>query len=93
MKKTITVLKGAIVEIDWIDSCADVRTWVSEDDFDFNEHDNAMYHQSIGYFIKKTKVATYICLSARVNNESGGSNLSHLFSIPNAAILSIREIK
>ena len=88
-----SVKHGNIVEIDWIDSCGNSYPWIFEDSFDFDSHDKSMEYKTVGYFIRKTKVATYVCLSMRTHEEHGGTNLGHLFSIPNVAIKAISVLK
>lgn len=85
--------RGDIVKVIWDDSCSNGSTWVFEDDFNFIAHDNAMRYITVGFFIRRTKNATYVCESMRIDEKSGGSNLGHLFSIPNVAIKSIKVIK
>lgn len=83
---------GDRVEINWIDSVSDMRNWIDEEEFDFDSHDKSMYYKSVGIFIRKTKVATYFCESIRICDDSGGSNIGHVMSIPNRAIISIEVI-
>ena len=89
----MSIKRGDIVEIQWTDSCSDGRTWIFENDFDFTAHDKAMDYKTIGFFIQKTSKATYVCESIRIDESSGGSNLGHLFSIPNVAIQTIRLVQ
>jgi len=85
--------KGDIIEIRWVDSVSEGRTWVNEDSFDFASHDRSMLFKSSGYFLRKTKTATYVCHSCRINKKDGGKSISHLFAIPNKAIEKLVVIK
>jgi len=84
---------GDLIRIRWLDSVSDVRVWIDEDEFNFDSNDKGMEYESVGYFIRETKVAIYLCQSMRIHEDDGGSNLGHLLSIPNKAILSIKIIK
>lgn len=75
------------IEIEWVDSVGTSNVWNSENSFDFASHDRSMIFRSCGYFIKKTKTATYLCQSKRVNKDDGGQTFGELFAIPNKAIL------
>lgn len=75
--------RGDIIGIKWIDSTAcSTVLWIDEDTIDFDGYDKAMYYQSVGYFIKKTKDAIYFCQSIRMDENNGGKILGHLLSIP-----------
>lgn len=80
------------VTIKWLDSCHITQSWIDIDDCDFDDCDKSLVFESTGYFVRKTKVATYICLSRRVN-KSGGVALNNIFAIPNKAILEITNIQ
>jgi len=83
--------RGDVVRIEWIDSVGDNRVWIDYETFDFDSYDSAMLYKSIGYFVRKTSRATYICQSLQLYEDCGGANLGHLLAIPNKAILSINE--
>mgnify|MGYP003393246943 CR=1 FL=1 len=83
--------KGDIIEIKWVDSVSEGTTWVNEDSFDFASHDRSMLYKSTGYFVRRTKVAVYLCKSYRINKKDGGKAISHLFAIPNGTIKSIKR--
>lgn len=78
----------AVVEIEWIDSCCR-DGWVGIDQFDYEDHEKAMYHHSVGYFLKKTDKSIFFCQSRQDNN----GNMDNVFSIPLAAVKSVKEIK
>lgn len=85
--------KGDFIEIQWIDSVSTYNVWQDLEGFDFESHDRSMLYKSTGYFLKKTPVATYLCMSMRNHAECGGENIGRLFAIPNVAISSIKKVK
>ena len=85
--------KGEIIHITWVDSTGTVETWSSEIDFDYDDNDKGMIMESIGYFLRKTKLSTTICQSRRVHEKSGGAIVSKIFSIPNVSITQITILK
>jgi hypothetical protein len=78
------------VEIWWIDSSRDGDTWSIENTFDYDKHDKSMAIISVGYFLRKTKIATYLTMSHR-DGDSGGECIMGPFSIPNVAITKIKK--
>ena len=85
--------KGDIIEIKWVDSVSEGRTWVQEGSFNFASHDRSMLFKSTGYFVRRTKTAIYLCKSYRINKKDGGKTISHLFAIPNGTVKSIKVIR
>jgi hypothetical protein len=82
MKKFDTVL------IDWYDSCADITPWIHIDDFDYKVHEEYMIHHTKGFFVHKSKIATYVCQSI----QKEGCKLGGIFSIPNGCIIKVTKI-
>jgi hypothetical protein len=86
--------RGDTIRIEWLDSAAcSTSLWTDEETIDFDGYDKAMHYQSIGYFIRKTKISIYFCQSIRIDEDKGGPILGHLLSIPNRAVLSVKIIK
>lgn len=78
--------KDDVVVIDWLDACADERAWIRN--FNFKEHEDYMHHVTSGFFIKRTKVATYVAQS----KQKEGATIGGVFSIPNKCIIKIVKL-
>jgi hypothetical protein len=87
--------QGDIIKVFWIDSCGTGSIWQNDSNFNYKEHDKSMYNQSIGYFVKLTDVALYLCEGVRDWNEGrmDFDAAANLFAIPLCAILKSEKVQ
>lgn len=78
------------IEIKW-DDALDTDGWNFLDEFDFKAHEEDMRHSTIGYFLKKTENALFICQTCEVNLREKPC-VHGIFSIPFHCIVSVRKI-
>lgn len=83
---------GDVVQVLWIDSVSDSRTWMQAAYFNFAVHDAAMLHVSTGFLINKTKDAIYLTMSLRAG-AGRGDVYGGVFSIPCVAVKKTRRLK
>jgi hypothetical protein len=78
------------IELSWLDSVSDRTGWEVLEEYDFDNHREAMNYISSGYFLKVHGDALFMCQSVRL--DEGCNHIGGIMSFPIQIITNIRRI-